>query len=162
MSEPLLLLLLRDVFGADATLSRLSIGSRAFCYVCEDEDRGLEQRMGDAECRRRKIKKDTAIPVGTYRVSKTWSPKFERMMYLLHDVPGFQGIRIHKGNDEGDTWGCLLPGFQRSEDAFTIWESVPATKELERILDEAEAEGREIRITITRDNHAWTAFQKES
>jgi hypothetical protein len=77
MSDALLLALVRDIFTDDATLSTLSIGPDRFGYVCEDEDRGLMQRWTEEQIRSVKVKSETAIPVGTYRVSKTWSPKYE-------------------------------------------------------------------------------------
>jgi hypothetical protein len=52
----------------------------------------------------------TAIPAGRYRVDITYSPKFQKMMLGVEDVPFFTGIRIHSGNDADDTLGCILVG----------------------------------------------------
>ena len=38
------------------------------------------------------------------------SPRFKRVLPLLHDVPHFLGILIHSGNDEEDSAGCILVG----------------------------------------------------
>ena len=75
-----------------------------WCFILEDRFRpSPEEKVPGATC----------IPLGRYEVRITWSPKFEQEMPLLIDVPGFQGIRIHPGNDARDTEGCLLPGFKR-------------------------------------------------
>ena len=60
-----------------------------------------------------KVMGDTAIPSGTYKVTITRSKRFQKMLPLVHNVPGFGGVRIHPGNGIGDTSGCVLVGTQR-------------------------------------------------
>ena len=57
-----------------------------------------------------------AIPVGTYGVRMTFSPRFKQAMPVLIGVPGRSEIRIHWGNDPDDTEGCLLVGTTRGVD----------------------------------------------
>lgn len=52
----------------------------------------------------------TLIPAGHYRLTVTWSNRFQRQMPLVCGVPGFEGIRIHAGNTTADTAGCILIG----------------------------------------------------
>lgn len=63
-----------------------------------------------------KVPKATAIPAGRYEVVITPSLRFKRPLPLLLDVPMFTGIRIHAGNDQLDTEGCLLAGKERGID----------------------------------------------
>ena len=51
-----------------------------------------------------------AIPLGWYKLTVTKSPRFGRVLPLLHHVPGFEGIRIHAGNNREHTAGCILVG----------------------------------------------------
>jgi hypothetical protein len=57
-----------------------------------------------------KIASKTAIPAGTYLLDYNFSPHFGRKMPEVLGVPNFSGIRIHWGNDEYDTDGCILVG----------------------------------------------------
>ena len=51
-----------------------------------------------------------AIPYGWYKLTLTYSPKFNRELPLLHCVPGFEGVRMHAGNNHRHTAGCILVG----------------------------------------------------
>lgn len=74
-----------------------------FCDTLEDKVRLDGQ----------KIYGKTAIPAGSYKLLMTFSPKFNRIMPLIHNVPGYAGVRIHAGNTDKDTEGCLLVGFNK-------------------------------------------------
>ena len=51
---------------------------------------------------------DYIIPVGTYPVLVTFSPRFKRMLPLIGNVPGRSGIRIHGGSKPEHSKGCVL------------------------------------------------------
>ena len=81
-----------------STIGELFIDGVFECYTLEDVVRPV------------KIPKQTAIPTGNYRVVVDFSQKFQKLMPHVLDVPNFQGIRIHPGNTDVDTEGCILVG----------------------------------------------------
>lgn len=95
------------------TIGKLYIDEEYFCDTLEDKDRGLTDSMTVGEISKIKIKKETAIPTGTYKVTITYSNRFKKNMPLINDVKGFEGIRIHSGNTNQDTEGCILVGFNK-------------------------------------------------
>ena len=95
------------------TIGKLYIDEEYFCDTLEDKDRGLTDDMTVSEISKIKIKKETAIPTGTYKITITYSNRFKKNMPLINDVKGFEGIRIHSGNTNQDTEGCVLVGFNK-------------------------------------------------
>ena len=95
------------------TVGKLYIDGEYFCDTLEDKDRGLTDSMTVGEISKIKIKKETAIPTGTYKVTITYSNRFKKNMPLINNVKGFEGIRIHSGNINQDTEGCILVGFNK-------------------------------------------------
>lgn len=87
-----------------STPGRLFVDGAFQCFTLEDVVRPI------------KIKGETAIPAGTYKVIITMSNRFKRLLPLVLDVPGFDGIRIHPGNTDKDTSGCILVGELPSND----------------------------------------------
>lgn len=103
------LLLTRIFFFEDRTIGRLFIDEVYFCDTLEDCNRDINHN-GVFDNSERKIYGETCIPFGEYKVEVTYSPKFKRKLPILLDVPNFEGIRIHRGNDIKDTLGCILVG----------------------------------------------------
>lgn len=95
------------------TIGKLYIDGEYFCDTLEDKDRGLTDDMTVSEISNIKIKKETAIPTGTYKITITYSNRFKKNMPLINDVKEFEGIRIHSGNTNQDTEGCILVGFNK-------------------------------------------------
>ena len=96
--------ILRKEFFPDTTIGETYVDGKRLGYCLEDAVREVQGRPV-AEW---KIKGATAIPTGTYQVSLTMSNRFKRIMPQVHDVPGFEGVRIHGGNTHKDTEGCPL------------------------------------------------------
>lgn len=86
-----------------STIGELLINGIFECFTLEDTERKV------------KIKGETAIPKGTYKVIINESNRFKRLLPLLIDVPDFEGVRIHSGNSNHDTEGCILVGKTRNK-----------------------------------------------
>lgn len=97
------LLLQRLEFQPTRTFGALSIDGTFQCWTLED----VVREPGV------KVFGQTAIPFGEYRVALTRSERFQRVLPLLLAVPNFYGVRIHAGNTEADTEGCILVGTDR-------------------------------------------------
>jgi hypothetical protein len=104
--QPDTLYLLRKDYHDTCTIGELWYCNYMYCFTLEDK------------VRPNKIPKHTAIPAGTYDLSLTMSPKFKRILPILHKVPNFEGIRIHKGNNATHTDGCVLVGFKKGDKAI--------------------------------------------
>lgn len=112
-------------------------------YICDT----LEDRVRVLNCEADKIKKQTAIPAGNYKVVLSWSGHFQCMMPELLDVPYFKYIRIHWGNDPEDTDGCILVGFNKVKGK--VIKSKEAYNKLMQMLEPAFKNGEEVYIYIS-------------
>lgn len=97
-----------------------------------------------------KIKHETAIPAGVYDLRINWSPRFKRHLPLLIDVPGYEGIRIHPGNNHKDTSGCILVGenFKTVSGLPFLLHSVRAFDRLFAKLEAAKAKGESMSMEV--------------
>lgn len=95
------------------TIGKLYIDDKYYCDTLEDTDRGLKQTDSLEQIKAKKVYGKTAIPTGEYYVNLTYSPKFKRILPVIYDVKGYEGIRIHSGNTPADTLGCVLVGFNK-------------------------------------------------
>ena len=124
---------------------RFSDGKR-YCNCLEDEDRGLTSEMTVEQIWKIKKKGATAIPTGRYKIIMSYSPRFGKELPLLVGVKGFEGIRIHSGNTDKDTEGCLLFGLNDKVGMVSnsrYWTSLAIG-----IIKTALAKGDEVYITV--------------
>lgn len=97
------------------------------CDVIEDTDRGLTNEMSITEIQSKKVYGETAIPKGTYQITldvvspkfkdRSWATFCEGKLPRLLDVPGFEGVLIHVGNEASNSLGCILVG-QKTKDGW--------------------------------------------
>lgn len=111
------LIVKRTTFTPKSTIGELWVDGQFFCYTLEDTRRGLKQSDSVEDIRRKKLPGITAIPSGRYQLILNYSNRFKKIMPLLLNVPGFEGVRIHAGNKAEDTEGCLLLGMEKAVDS---------------------------------------------
>ena len=110
-----------------------------------------------------KIYGETRIPSGKYQVKlrkeggfhSRYTRKFgskHRGMLQIMDVPGYEYILIHVGNDDEDTKGCLLVGDtidNNQIDFGFIGKSTQAYKRIYPLIAETIENGEEVWIKYT-------------
>lgn len=101
---------LRLTSDDDSTCGILRVNGRFECFTLEDEHRDD------------KLMHETRIPAGVYdvqfrtvggfnhRYSKRYGHEWHQGMLQIKNVPGFDYILFHVGNDDDDTSGCILVG----------------------------------------------------
>lgn len=131
------------------TIGELYINDVFFCHTLEDLDRGLDKSMPLSAIKAIKKKHETAIPTGAYKVINSFSPRFKTYLPLLLNVPGYDGIRIHAGNNAAHTSGCILVGDYNGWLDKRIINSTKTMAKLLSLLKAAEKK-EEIIIEITK------------
>lgn len=125
--------IVRHTVTDKSVIGSLFIDSEFICYTLEDIMRGYGE----------KVPGKTAIPLGVYSMTLSYSNRFKKVLPLIYNKPDlsvdafgikFAGIRIHTGNTDADSEGCVLVGLSKSKDF--IGNSRDAFKKLmEKIKD---------------------------
>lgn len=132
---------IRDELTNVCTLGKLFIDGKFLCHTLEDvvrEEKGVP--VADW-----KIKGQTAIPVGKYDIVLSMSNRFKIVLPEILKVDGFTGIRIHSGNTDKDTDGCILLGMRRDGN------SVSQSRVAMAAFMEAIGECKKTTIEVTND-----------
>lgn len=127
------------------------------CDTIEDKDRNLDQSMSEANIIKIKVKHETAIPTGTYKivmniVSGTFVKKQKYKDFCggklprLSYVKGFSGILMHAGIDQTSSSGCIILGENKQVGkVINSWETF---KRVYKFLKAASDRGETITLTI--------------
>ncbi len=100
---------------------RFSSGEEATLGLLYGSHHGFMAFTLEDQYQTQKVYGETRIPAGRYEiVLRTEGGKhakyanhygeWHKGMLWVKDVPGFEWVLIHVGNDDGDTEGCLLVG----------------------------------------------------
>lgn len=125
-------------------------GSKEFmCYTLEDE------------FREKKIKHETRIPKGVYKIAlrkvggfhQRYSKRFKDIhkgMLELIDVPDFKYILIHCGNNDEHTSGCILVGKTQEYGKKNGWvgKSTQAYFDIYPMIAQALEDGEDVTIEV--------------
>src|SRR5438270_9461386 len=125
----------RQTCTDESTIGELTIDGVHQCFTLEDKVRGPNEP---------KVFGETAIPAGRYEVVVNFSDHFKKMLPELVAVPNFEGVRIHSGNTDKDTEGCILVGTTKgtnvvngSRDAFNaLFAKIQAAAANEKVFIE--------------------------
>lgn len=130
----------------DFTSGYLKIDERFECYSLEDEQRDI------------KVDGETCIPSGRYEIKKRqvdspltlrYRKKFNWFDYHLElqDVPGFDYVYAHIGNNDNHTDGCVLVGESINSDGF-LGSSTSAFKKFYQKVSHCLSIGEKVEIFI--------------
>lgn len=123
---------LRRIYkGETFSIGNLYVNDVLICNTLEDKIRQLDSEDD-------KVYGKTAIPSGSYEVVLSYSNRFQKILPEILNVPFFKGIRIHSGNNEDDTEGCILVGECRNVEEGYIYNSKKTMNRLMKILQSAD------------------------
>lgn len=128
------------------TIGKLFINGTYYCDTIEDKVIDLNKN-GKFDDGLTKVMHQTAIPYGTFKVVVNHSPKFNRELPRLLDVPYFEGILIHNGSDQNSSSGCIIVGENKTIGKVT--NSTFYMNNLTARIKDAQNKGETTTITIS-------------
>ncbi|MFY0630921.1 MAG: hypothetical protein JXR05_11105 [Flavobacteriaceae bacterium] len=57
----------------------------------------------------------SCIPTGTYKLKLEWSPRFEKELWEIYDVPNRRECKFHAANFSRQLNGCIALGKDRAD-----------------------------------------------
>lgn len=140
---------LKRIFKGDKyTVGKLYVNNIYFCDTLEDKVRNLPKEP--------KVYGETAIPAGIYEIdmntvspkfrSRSWAKKWGGIVPRLKNVPYFEGVLIHVGNNKDDTDGCIIVGDNQVVGGL-VNSTIQFNRLMQRLID-AKKKGESITIEI--------------
>lgn len=141
------LLVARTPSRQTCTISPLFVNAatQQQCFILENV---VDEVIGEDPAIWKESDGRNAVPVGRYPVQWTFSQHFQKMTPEILGVPGFEGVRIHGGNRDTDTEGCLVTGTAIGADQESVTGSDVARDILYDLINRAITAGEEVWITI--------------
>lgn len=136
----------RIALKSNYTIGKLFINGTYYCDTIEDKVIDLNKN-GKFDDGLTKVMHQTAIPYGTFKVVVNHSPKFNRELPRLLDVPYFEGILIHNGSDQNSSSGCIIVGENKTVGKVT--NSTFYMNNLTARIKDAQNKGETTTITIS-------------
>lgn len=133
----------RKYYKETYIIGHLYVDGEFICDTLEDKWRGLRSEMSVDEIKKLKVPGQTAIPSGIYTLEINYSPRFKKLMPQIMYVKGFEGVRIHTGNTDKDTEGCILVGYNtekgkvlNSRKAYDLlWKRLQQNKDKKMVIE---------------------------
>ncbi len=135
MSIPLKIF--RDTFTKKVSIGEFLAEGIKLCETLEDVARAEGV----------KIKHETCLAPGVYKVRITYSNGFKRDMPLIYNQPDytvdsggikFSGIRIHGGNTEKNTSGCPLVAYNRFSESISGTAEKEVTAKIKQLIEKSD------------------------
>ena len=146
---------LRDTY----TIGRLYVDDVYVSDTLEDCVRDLN-RNGQFDNGEKKVYGETSIPFGRYEVELNvkspkysnfakypWAKPYDGCLPRLKNVRNFEGILVHPGNTQRDTFGCILTGYNTIKGQLTDSRKAFALL-MDKYLTPARKSGEKVFITI--------------
>ena len=76
---------------------------------------------------------DFLVPALVYRIAVTQSPRFNRLLPILQQVPGRSGIRFHRGSRPEHSKGCILIAPAMEQELTSRWLAEQSAQEETRL-----------------------------
>src|SRR5260221_304793 len=128
------LILKRTRLRDTITTGQLYIDGVYFCFTLEDK---VREQIG-IPVQKWKVFGETAIPYGVYKIILEDSPKFGPETLTINKVDGFTGVRMHAGNTQFDTDGCIIVGYRVRDDGIIVpGTTKPAVADLKKLVKQA-------------------------